>query len=152
MKQKKMIMAALALILALCVGAIAWPWGQVGINVDDPTEQLDVGGNIKARKNIIVGDQKDAPDDGAIYLKDINIYAGAHGEYHYSISAQEETIEIKAASGQIIELNLKDPRISFLNPEAEAMLGASYFSVAPCVYPRTGVVFRVNNTIWTNTP
>lgn len=63
--------AVFILSLLVCAGsAIAWPWGNVGLNVDEPTEQLDVGGNAVIRTNLYAG----------------NVYAtsmsGGSGFYH----------------------------------------------------------------------
>lgn len=45
----KNTIAVFILSLLVCAGsAIAWPWGNVGLNVADPQEQLHVGGNIRA--------------------------------------------------------------------------------------------------------
>lgn len=40
--------AVFILSLLVCAGsAFAWPWGNVGLNVADPQEQLHVGGSIR---------------------------------------------------------------------------------------------------------
>lgn len=41
-------------LLVCAASAFAWPWGNVGLNVDEPTEQLDVGGNVNVRSNLMV--------------------------------------------------------------------------------------------------
>lgn len=44
----KNIIAVFILSLLVCAGyAFAWPWGNVGLNVADPQEQLHVGGSIR---------------------------------------------------------------------------------------------------------
>lgn len=41
-------------LLVCAASAFAWPWGNVGLNVDEPTEQLDVGGSVGVDGDVII--------------------------------------------------------------------------------------------------
>lgn len=157
MKQQKMIVVAVTLILALCIAAVAWPWGKVGINVDEPREQLDVGGNAYIRENLEVGrvdDYNCIGNSGTVYLKKIRMYSGADGEYKYTVKeGEEEFIEVEEPLGARISFSPQRQSLSMSTPNIEVYENNTrIFEIRPIVYPITGVVFRVNNITWTNTP
>ena len=154
MKQQKMIVVAVTLILALCIAAVAWPWGKVGINVDEPREQLDVGGNAYIRENLEVGRVDDYDcNSGTVCLKKIRMYSCANGEYKYTVWGEEEFIEVEEPLGARISFSPQCQLLSMFTPNIELYGDKSrIFEIYPIVSPITGVVFRVNNTIWTNTP
>jgi hypothetical protein len=155
MKQQKMIVVAVTLILALCIAAVAWPWGKVGINVDEPREQLDVGGNAYIRENLEVGRGDDYDcNSGTVYLKKIRMYSSADGEYKYTVKESgEDCIEVEEPLGAGISFSPRHQRLSMSTPNIEEYeYNARNFYMYPIVSPVTGVVFRVNNICWTNTP
>jgi hypothetical protein len=154
MKQQKMIVVAVTLILALCIAAVAWPWGKVGINVDEPREQLDVGGNAYIRENLEVGRVDDYDcNSGTVYLKKIRMYSSADGEYKYTVRGEEEFIEVEEPLGARISFSPQRQLLSMSTPNIEVYeYNTRFFEIRPIVYPITGVVFRVNNITWTNTP
>ena len=142
MKQQKMIVVAVTLILALCIAAVAWPWGKVGINVDEPREQLDVGGNAYIRENLEVG-----------RVDDYDCNSSADGEYKYTVRGEEEFIEVEEPLGARISFSPQRQLLSMSTPNIEVYeYNTRFFEIRPIVYPITGVVFRVNNITWTNTP
>lgn len=139
--------AVFILSLLVCAGsAIAWPWGNVGLNVDEPEEQLDVGGNVMVRSNLIV---KGASMD----VGDINSDSGLIRMYNIP---QEEWYEIRVVEDGFrfvthnATLEIFGEELIFNNGDDLEMY------IRPISSPVTGIVYKVgaypNYTIWTNTP
>ena len=74
--------AVFILSLLVCAGsAIAWPWGNVGLNVADPQEQLHVGGSIRVEGGYVESDA------GFISSRGLNFTENYHVEYIESTRA-----------------------------------------------------------------
>jgi len=85
----KNIIAVVGITILVCsVNALAWPYGNVGLNVDEPEAQLDVGGDVIVRSNLTV-----RADGGGKILFDVSY---VHGEgITHNVAAVEEGISIE---------------------------------------------------------
>ena len=168
MKQQKMIVVAVTLILALCIAAVAWPWGKVGINVDEPREQLDVGGDVLVRSNLFVrsGKIQLGYGDEDIDRGRIIVWDGAEGRYNEFGQLGESSFAFGVAGGEVFGFNMNGEfggwvsspwydiseewgqGVVFRNAPEE---GTNRASIKVSLNP-PGFIFNVNGVIWTNTP
>ena len=169
MKQQKMIVVAVTLILALCIAAVAWPWGKVGINVDEPREQLDVGGDVLVRSNLFVRSGKIQLGDGDEDIGNngrIIVWNGAEGRYDEFGQLGESSFAFGTVDGPQYGFsmdgefggNVYSPwyhifwgGVEFKEQPVNAGGGTNSASIKVSVNP-PGFIFNVNGVIWTNTP
>ena len=166
MKQQKMIVVAVTLILALCIAAVAWPWGKVGINVDEPREQLDVGGDVLVRSNLFVRSGKIQLGDGDEDIGNngrIIVWNGAEGRYDEFGQLVDSSFAFGVVGGPKYGFNMNGafggdvgvpwysimcgPGVVFGN----SFEGTNHASIKVSLNP-PGFIFNVNGVIWTNTP
>jgi len=96
----KNIIAVVGITILVCsVNALAWPYGNVGLNVDEPEAQLDVGGDVIVRSNLTVRNNgniimtNDGADGGGKILFDVSY---VHGEgITHNVAGVEEGIAIE---------------------------------------------------------
>lgn len=157
--------AVFILSLLVCAGsAIAWPWGNVGLNVDEPTEQLDVGGNVLVRSNLVVR-------SGVIQLGGeaygeagpIRIYNGASERFDEFGQLEENSFGFRAEDGFPYGFSMDGQIGGNIRPPWYAISsgggivfgnsaeGTNTASIKVSVNP-PGFIFNVNGVIWTNTP
>lgn len=144
--------AVFILSLLVCAGsAIAWPWGNVGLNVSEPEAQLDVGGDVLVRSNLTARGRIDSE----------NLYSGF---YHIPVEG------VEASFGYQYPPSSKRAVISFQHPDGSGsfMVGTNHIvigndnssapalRITPILSPVTGVIFRITggsppkSYIWTN--
>ena len=141
-------------MLVCTVAAFAWPWGNVGLNVDAPEAQLDVGGDVLVRSNLTAYGELTAygssPVSGGFrHIPGEGIYANFG--YGYPNNRQRATI-------------------SFFHPDGSGQfhVGTNYIiigndnssepalRITPILSPVTGVVYRLTGGsppkayTWTN--
>ena len=134
-------------MLACTSAAFAWPWGNVGLNVDEPEAQLDVGGDVLVRSNL-------------------TIYGASFGSGFSHRPAEG----IFARFGYDYPPQSKSASISFVHPDGTGhfSVGTNYIvigndqggdtalRITPIMSPVTGVVFRITGGsppkayTWTN--
>ena len=169
MKQQKMIVVAVTLILALCIAAVAWPWGKVGINVDEPREQLDVGGDVLVRSNLFVRSGKIQLGDGdgdVGYPGRIIVWNGPDGGYDEFGQLAENSFAFGHADGPKYGFSMdgefggdaSSPWYAIgIGPFENGVVfrdrweGTNRASIKVSLNP-PGFIFNVNGVIWTNTP
>ena len=150
---KNTIAVFLFSIIACAGSAFAWPWGFVGLNVDAPEAQLDVGGDVLVRSNLTAY--------GGIDLK------GANSRSGFSHIPAEG---IYARFGFEYPASSKRAVIYFSHPDGygQFSVGTNYIvinkdnsaepalRITPILSPVTGVVYRLTGGIppkaytWTN--
>jgi len=139
------------------------PAGDVGVNVDEPEAQLDVGGDVLVRSNLVVrhGLQIGSPTDGSdgrirVYnspedrfdefghLTDSSFAFGVEGETKYGFSMDGKFGGNVASPWYAIS---SGSGVVFGNSTE----GTNRASIKVSVNP-PGFIFNVNGVIWTNTP
>ena len=150
---KNTIAVFLFLILVFAGSALAWPWGNVGLNVATPEEQLDVGGNLLVRSNIlsagnvIIGNPGGAGEGGEL-LFDMQGPNGSGSFYGVSAYQDDQAIYLHMGKGGAT-LGLYRDYIEF-KPSSDTDVEG--FTMWGTTSPVTGVVFSVGGVTWTNTP
>lgn len=165
---KNTIAVFLFLILVFAGSALAWPWGNVGLNVNEPEAQLDVGGDVLVRSNLVVR-------NGTIQIGD--------GESLYGDTSREKILIWNGPTGRFMQFgNLVESGFAFgyadgtpygwsLDGQIGADLGTPWYEITygGVVFKNTpmegtntasikvsvnppGFIFNVNGVIWTNTP
>lgn len=138
-------------MLACTSAALAWPWGNVGLNVDAPEAQLDVGGDVLVRSNLTAYggiDLNQAPL-GFRHILDEGIYARFGCDY--PTSQKRATIRFYHPDGRG-EFHVGTNYIVIGNDNNVA----AALRITPILSPVTGVVFRVSGGnppkvyTWTN--
>ncbi len=161
---KKTIAVFLFSIIACAGSALAWPWGNVGLNVDEPEAQLDVGGDVLVRSNLVVphgeiqigGTENDRP-------KKISIWNYTEGRYDEFGQLSDSDFSFGASGGPKYGFGMdgmiggdtgtpwygitEGPGVVFGN----SVEGTNRASIKVSVNP-PGFIFNVNGVIWTNTP
>ena len=150
MKQQKMIVVAVTLILALCIAAVAWPWGNVGLNVSEPEAQLDVGGDVLVRSNLTAYGGIDLiATSGFRHIPAEGMYASFG--YGYPSSSKRAYIRVVHPDGSG-SFSVGTNYIVIGND----ISSAPSVRITPILSPVTGVVFKViggsppKSYIWTN--
>ena len=148
---KNTIAVFLFLILVFAGSAFAWPWGNVGLNVATPEEQLDIGGNLLVRSNILsVGNVIIGIEEGSggNLLFDMQSINGSGSFYGLSSYQDDTRITLNMGNGGA-ELSLTPDRITFTPANFSDVEGFAMFGTTS---PVPGVVFSVGGVTWTNTP
>lgn len=169
--QKKIIVALAAFIITTGI-LLAWPYGNIGLGVDSPEAQLDVGGSTFLRGNVFMtwpGAEKPSgfPSIWAAHCENTDIqerfndvsYTGLFfgnnslDQYGFLGLADVgcigtmtlgsfEVRESDFSRGSALRLDAAANRIEFDS-------GAASIQFKPGV---TGFIFRVGSTCWTNKP
>lgn len=135
--------AVFILSLLVCAGsAIAWPWGNVGLNVDEPTEQLDVGGNVNIRSNLMVA--------GNIQTELMSYGSAGPNKYLILTSGAYATRVVAGSDGAGIWYVTNGINSSAIRAVPDGLkitrFGEAYsptVTIKPILDPVTGVVFTV---------
>ncbi len=156
--------AVFILSLLVCAGsAFAWPWGNVGLNVNEPEAQLDVGGDVLVRSNLFVRSGVIQIGDASSDRGRIRVYNeadgrfdefGQLGESSFAFGVVGETPYGFSMSGQIggdvappwYSIS-KGDGVVFGNENESTNRASIKVSLDP-----PGFIFNVNGVIWTNTP
>lgn len=157
--------AVFILSLLVCAGsAIAWPWGNVGLNVDEPTAQLDVGGDVVVRSNVVVRGEKITIGEGeGIYNPLIEFWNTAEGRFDAIGMLGESSFGFRADTdgtpygwkfngrigGDVSTpwYGINGEGVVFGNEDESTNRASIKVSLDP-----PGFIFNVNGVIWTNTP
>ena len=161
---KKTIAVFLFSIIACAGSAFAWPWGNVGLNVDEPEAQLDVGGNVLVRSNLFVRSNViQIGDEGHGCEGRIRLFNGAEGRFDEFGLLAESTFAFGVADGPKYGFGMDgrfggsvaSPWYAIMGGEGvvfgNSAEGTNWASIKVSVNP-PGFIFNVNGVIWTNTP
>lgn len=164
MKQQKMIVVAVTLILALCIAAVAWPWGNVGLNVSEPEAQLDVGGDVLVRSNLVVRNNTiQIGEENYGYEGRIRVYNGSEGRFDVFGQVVESSFCFGVEGGPYYGFGM-DGRVGgggglpWYGDEEGPEWGHENYGASTnrasirVTYNPPGFIFNVNGVIWTNTP
>lgn len=159
--------AVFILSLLVCAGsALAWPWGNVGLNVATPEEQLDVGGNVLVRSNLVVRSGViQLGEEAYVHRADagkIRVYNAAEGRFDEFGQLGESSFGFRAEDGTPYGFsffgefggNIASPWYSIYGGGVvfgNSVEGTNTASIKVSVDP-PGFIFNVNGVIWTNTP
>jgi hypothetical protein len=161
-KGKNMKKLMIGMIVALvAVSVLGWPYGNVGLNVDEPEAQLDVGGDVIVRSNLtVLAQTSDAPtlllgDSLNPVFPRIGLWADPDASYMYLSMTEDSTLTyndkpIMDANGQFrsspteIWVNMHNG-LCFIDGD-----NTKTAFVGIVTTPVTGVVFTVNGVSWTN--
>lgn len=155
--------AVFILSLLVCAGsAIAWPWGNVGLNVASPEEQLDVGGNLLVRSNVVIrGSHLQLGEYGQRIYPGIRSWDPEEYRFNKFGLILPNSFSFGPEDGPYYGFGL-DGRIGgdvdppwytdVGGPEwGNAAEGTNRASIR-VTYNPPGFIFNVNGVIWTNTP
>ena len=161
---KKTIAVFLFSIIACAGSAFAWPWGNVGLNVDEPEAQLDVGGDVIVRSNLLVrGGGLWIGERGGDYCECLGIrsYNGPEDRYDRYGVVQEDTFCFGPEGGPFFGFGLDGRFGANASPPwyeegggpqwGNEVEGTNRASIRVRFNP-PGFIFNVNGVIWTNTP
>ncbi len=161
--------AVFILSLLVCAGsAFAWPWGNVGLNVSEPEAQLDVGGDVLVRSNLVVRNGTIQIGDGESLYGDtsrekILIWNGPEGRFMQFGNLAETSFAFGYADGipygwslhGAFGADLESPWYPITYGSGvvfgNSVEGTNRASIKVSVDP-PGFIFNVNGVIWTNTP
>ena len=162
---KNTIAVFLFSMLACTSAAFAWPWGNVGLNVDEPEAQLDVGGDVLVRSNLFVRHGNIQLGDGDLDVGKgaIIVWNGPGGRYDEFGLIGDSTFAFGVADGPKYGFSMDGEfggaatspwhhiygnGVEFKEQPLE---GTNRASIKVSVNP-PGFIFNVNGVIWTNTP
>ena len=163
---KKTIAVFLFSIIACAGAAFAWPWGNVGLNVDEPEAQLDVGGDVLVRSNLVVRHGKIQLGDGDLdvgYPGTIIVWNGPNGRYDEFGLFGDGAFAFGVEDGPKYGFSMHgefggdadSPWYHIFGRGVEfkelPYEGTNRASIKVSVNP-PGFIFNVNGVIWTNTP
>lgn len=164
---KNTIAVFLFSMLACTSAALAWPWGNVGLNVDEPEAQLDVGGNVLVRSNLFVRSGKIQLGDGDRdigYPGRISAWNGPEGVYDEFGLFEESSFAFGHSGGPKYGFNMNGKFGGDVEPpwydisdggsvvfKSSSPEETNTASIKVSVNP-PGFIFNVNGVIWTNTP
>ena len=158
---KKTIAVFLFLILVFAGSALAWPWGNVGLNVDEPKEQLDVGGNLLVRSNVVIRGLLQLGDDDIPDFTGILTYDPASGRYVKFGNLNDNVFCFGYEDGPYYGFRI-DGMIGGValppwyseegGPEWGNAVESTNRASIRISYNPPGFIFNVNGVIWTNTP
>ena len=160
---KNTIAVFLFSMLACTSAALAWPWGNVGLNVDEPEAQLDVGGDVLVRSNLFVRSNViQIGDEDHGYEGRIRVWNGAEGWFDEFGQVGESSFAFGTSDGPKYGFNMNGQIGGLVNSPWYAIYGdgvvfgnsaegTNRASIKVSVNP-PGFIFNVNGVIWTNTP
>lgn len=161
---KNTIAVFLFLILVFAGSALAWPWGNVGLNVDEPEAQLDVGGDVLVRSNLFVRSNViQIGDEATVGSGRIRVYNAAEGRFDEFGQLEESSFAFGAVDGLKYGFKMNgeiggDSRSPWYGIEygngvvfGNSTEGTNRASIKVSLNP-PGFIFNVNGVIWTNTP
>lgn len=150
-------------LLVCAASAIAWPWGNVGLNVDEPTAQLDVGGDVVVRSNVVVRGEKITIGEGDNSPL-IEFWNSPEGRFDAIGLLAESSFGFRADTNGtpygwhlngMIGGDLSTPWYRILYGEGvvfgNEVESTNRASIKVSLDP-PGFIFNVNGVIWTNTP
>ena len=150
---KNTIAVFLFSIIACAGAAFAWPWGNVGLNVDEPEAQLDVGGDVLVRSNLTayggIDLNRPSPEGGFRHTQAEGIYAKFG--YDYPNSSKRAAIIVSHPDG----LGKFSVGTNYIVIGHESSTAPS-LRITPILSPVTGVVYRLSGGsppkgyTWTN--
>ena len=161
---KKTIAVFLFSIIACAGSAFAWPWGNVGLNVDEPEAQLDVGGNVLVRSNLVVRSGKiQLGEEENDVFGTISVWNAPEGRYDEFGQLGESQFSFGVSGGTKYGFSMHGEIGSECDPPwyaisrgsgvvfGNSIEGTNRASIKVSVNP-PGFIFNVNGLIWTNTP
>jgi len=137
----------------------------VGLNVDEPEAQLDVGGDVLVRSNLVVRHGKIQLGDGDLDVGNgtIIVWNGAEGRYDEFGQGNESSFTFGYVDGTQYGFSMDGEFGGNANPpwyhiflggvefKEQPSEGTNRASIKVSVNP-PGFIFNVNGVIWTNTP
>ena len=150
---KNTIAVFLFSMLAYTGSALAWPWGNVGLNVSEPEAQLDVGGDVLVRSNLTAYGMIDSeqPFTGGGFRHIPAEGVQATFGYQYPSNSKRAFIGVTHPDGTwIFSVGTNYIVIGNDNSPAPSL------RITPILSPVTGIVFKVSGGIppkayiWTN--
>lgn len=141
------------------------PAGNVGLNVDEPEAQLDVGGNVLVRSNLVVrSNMIQIGVDESGNAGRIRVYNGPEDRFDEFGQLEENTFAFGPVDGPLYGFsmdgefggNVTSPWYA-IGGYANGVVfgnsaeGTNSASIKVSVNP-PGFIFNVNGVIWTNTP
>ena len=159
---KNSIAVFLFSMLACTSAAFAWPWGNVGLNVNEPEAQLDVGGDVLVRSNLFVRSNVIQIGDEDHGGGRIRLFNDAEGRYNEFGQLAESSFAWGVEDGPKYGFNMNGQFGGDVGTPWYAIGGSGVVfrdrdegtntaSITVSVNP-PGFIFNVNGVIWTNTP